>query len=238
MNDILVTKEMTTTSRIVAKSFGKSHRDVLRAIDNLDCSEEFTLRNFTQCNFVNEKNVSYRGYTISRDGFSFLCMGFTGKKAAKWKELFIEAFNMMERKILKDNDRQGWKAARLQGKAIRRSTTDTIKELVDYATSMGSKNAETYYANVTRMEYKALGLLEQSKSVTGNFRDTLDIMEIGYLQVAESIATVAIRQGLQDKLHYKDIYALAKQRVTEYAESILWIKLAQQGRITKHDQDT
>jgi len=225
---------MTTTSLQVAKSFEKAHKHVLRAIDNLDCSDEFRNKNFMKENIINSRGRQYESYSITRDGFSFLCMGFTGKKAAKWKELFIEAFNMMESKLLKDSDRQGWKAARLQGKAVRRSTTDTIKELVDYATSMGSKNAETYYANVTRMEYKALGLLEQSKSVTGNFRDTLDIMEIGYLQVAESVATVAIQQGLQDKLHYKDIYALAKQRVTEYAESILWIKLAQQSRITKN----
>lgn len=234
MESQLVTVNMTTTSLQVAKSFEKAHKHVLRAIDNLDCSDEFRNKNFMKENIINSRGRQYESYSITRDGFSFLCMGFTGKKAAKWKELFIEAFNMMESKLLKDNDRQGWKAARLQGKAVRRSTTDTIKELVDYATSMGSKNAETYYANVTRMEYKALGLLEQSKSVTGNFRDTLDIMEIGYLQVAESVATVAIQQGLQDKLHYKDIYALAKQRVTEYAESILWIKLAQQKRITKH----
>lgn len=34
--------------------------------------------------------------TITRDGFVFLAMGFTGKEAAQWKEAYIEAFNAME----------------------------------------------------------------------------------------------------------------------------------------------
>lgn len=38
-------------------------------------------------------------YYITRDGFMFLVMGFTGKTAAKWKEAYIKAFNEMEAKI-------------------------------------------------------------------------------------------------------------------------------------------
>ena len=33
-------------SRAVADRFNKQHKDVLRAIDNLECSEEFSRRNF------------------------------------------------------------------------------------------------------------------------------------------------------------------------------------------------
>ena len=47
MNDLLVTSEMETTSLIIAEHFGKAHKDVLRAIDNLSCSDEFSRRNFT-----------------------------------------------------------------------------------------------------------------------------------------------------------------------------------------------
>lgn len=35
----------------------------------------------------------YPAYRLTRDGFAFLAMGFTGKKAAAWKERFLEAFN-------------------------------------------------------------------------------------------------------------------------------------------------
>lgn len=38
-------------------------------------------------------------YYLTRDGFTFLAMGFTGKVAAKFKEAYIEAFNDMERRL-------------------------------------------------------------------------------------------------------------------------------------------
>jgi hypothetical protein len=34
-------------------------------------------------------------YEMTRDGFTFLAMGFTGKEAARWKEAYIAAFNAM-----------------------------------------------------------------------------------------------------------------------------------------------
>ncbi|WP_432442364.1 Rha family transcriptional regulator, partial [Campylobacter coli] len=41
----------------------------------------------------------YPYYNLTRDGFSLLAMGFTGKEALQWKILFIDAFNEMERII-------------------------------------------------------------------------------------------------------------------------------------------
>ena len=38
-------------------------------------------------------------YLLTRDGFSFLVMGFTGAKADEWKLKYIEAFNKMEQTI-------------------------------------------------------------------------------------------------------------------------------------------
>lgn len=35
-------------------------------------------------------------YYMTRDGFTFLAMGFTGKVAAQFKENYINAFNQME----------------------------------------------------------------------------------------------------------------------------------------------
>lgn len=92
-----------TTSMRVAEVFGKQHKDVLRAVKSLDCSEEFHKRNFA----LMQKSIKIGNgaerkspmYYITRDGFMFLVMGFTGKTAAKWKEAYIKAFNEMEAKI-------------------------------------------------------------------------------------------------------------------------------------------
>jgi Rha family phage regulatory protein len=224
MND-LVTNEMTTSSRIIAEYFGKAHRDVLKTIRAIECSAEFSLRNFAQRDFDNERGQTYQEYIITRDGFTILAMGFTGKKAMLWKEKFLTAFNAMESELIRERSNLDWKAARLQGKAVRRNTTDTIQDFVDYATTQGSVNAKMYYANLTKMEYKALDILEQSKQSSGNFRDTLDLMQIGFLQVAENIASAAMQKGMQDNLHYKEIYIFAKDKVTQYAHSVSWARL-------------
>jgi Rha family phage regulatory protein len=87
-----------TTSLLVAEKFGKRHDDVLRAIRNLECSEEFSLRNFTESNY-SLRGKNYPMYIISRDGFTFLVMGFNGLSASKFKEEYIDQFNKMEAAI-------------------------------------------------------------------------------------------------------------------------------------------
>ncbi|MFS1539540.1 MAG: Rha family transcriptional regulator [Candidatus Phlomobacter fragariae] len=90
-----------TTSQDVADYFGKRHDDVLKKIRNLDCSSDFTARNFTVC-FKNNKLQNGKPqpyYEMTKDGFVFLVMGFTGKKAAQFKEAYIAEFNRMEAEL-------------------------------------------------------------------------------------------------------------------------------------------
>ena len=222
MNDLVVMHEgkQMVSSQLVADKFEKAHRDVLRAIKNLDCSEEFKVRNFAQCSFKNKMNREYDGYMMTRDGFSFLCMGFTGKKAAEWKEAFINAFNSMEKQILQQNDSLEWKQARLQSKSARRSFTDVVKQFVEYATKQGSKSAVMYYTNITKMEYAALELTEKGQKLPKDFRDTLDCMDLCFLATAEQVAKNALQQGMEMEMHYKEIYQLAKERVFTYSETV------------------
>lgn len=209
-----------TTSIIVAKKFGREHRDVLRAIANLDCSDDFRERNFARTDYKSVQGHSKPMYRMTRDGFTFLCMGFTGDKAAKWKEAYIKAFNMMEDRLTQQNEALEWKQARLQGKAARKSVTDAIQRFVEYANNQGSKNAARYYSNITKMEYAALDLISQRETVPSNFRDTLDALDLAFLTTAEYIAKAAIEQGMTAGMDYKDIYTLAKQHVMRFADTV------------------
>jgi len=96
----LVHGKATTTSLKIAESFNKRHDTVLRAIQNMECSAEFRRRNFAESSYRNGQNKPQPMYTITRDGFSFLASGFTGKEAAQWKEKYIEAFNRLEQHAL------------------------------------------------------------------------------------------------------------------------------------------
>lgn len=96
----IIDGQITTTSNQVAAHFGKRHNMVLRAVRNLECSDEFRLRNFAQSSYINEQGKEQPRYRMTRDGFVFLAMGFTGKEAAQWKEAYIAAFNKMEAELL------------------------------------------------------------------------------------------------------------------------------------------
>lgn len=93
----------TCLSTDVARHFGKAHKDVLKAIRNLDCSPDFYQRNFAPViiEYQNGKGGTQKApaFRITRDGFVFLAGGFTGKKAAQFKESYIAAFNRMEAEL-------------------------------------------------------------------------------------------------------------------------------------------
>ena len=94
--------ESITTSLIVAEVFGKDHRHVLRDIENLTCSEEFRQSNFGLSSYTSIQNKELPAYEMTKDGFSFLVMGYTGEKAGQFKETFIIEFN--KREALLHND--------------------------------------------------------------------------------------------------------------------------------------
>lgn len=87
---------LKVSSKEVAQRFGKLHKNVLRDIRNLECSNDFFRLNFEpfKINSLDGDSVSH--VEMTRDGFTFLAMGFTGKSAAAWKERFIYTFNAME----------------------------------------------------------------------------------------------------------------------------------------------
>lgn len=94
----------TTTSTDVARHFGKRHDDVLKAVRNLIGQLDGEhLRNFAEASVEvvqpNGGKATYPAYRITRDGFTLLAMGFTGKKALTFKLAYIDAFNKMEAKL-------------------------------------------------------------------------------------------------------------------------------------------
>ncbi|MGR3754486.1 Rha family phage regulatory protein [Edwardsiella anguillarum] len=93
----VINGQAVTSSLAVSEYFKKPHKDVLSKISRLDCSVEFTERNFSLSEYIDASGRKLPCYQITRDGFAFLTMGFTGKRAARFKEAYITAFNQMER---------------------------------------------------------------------------------------------------------------------------------------------
>lgn len=87
--------QVKTTSLKVADIFNKQHKDVLRKLESLECSSDFNERNFTLVEYKDAKGENRPMYEMTKDGFMFLVMGFTGAAAAKIKEAYINTFNQM-----------------------------------------------------------------------------------------------------------------------------------------------
>lgn len=127
---------LITTSLDISRNFGKKHAHILRDIKNLECSKEFNESNFGLVYYTDAKGEQRPMYEITRDGFVFLCMGFTGSAAAQWKEKYIAAFNALEAE-----------AARLRAPASDRLKAAYLSARPDMArllryTEMGLNQAE------------------------------------------------------------------------------------------------
>lgn len=91
--------QAVTTTRSVSDFFGKRHADVIRRVETIDCSPEFTERNFALSDYQDPTGRTLPMYQITKNGFVFLVMGFTGKKAAQFKEAYIAEFDRMESEL-------------------------------------------------------------------------------------------------------------------------------------------
>lgn len=198
-------------SRDVAKTFGKTHRDVLRAIDNLILQEpDLRLRNFAQTvvdrrNPSGGKSIPSRVFDMDRDGLSLLAMGFTGPKALRWKLKYIEAFNLMEAAL-----REKASTFRARGGAphveIARECRLTMAQNLKMAKMMGLTGNQA-----------ALSANRATANLTGI--DTLSLMGVTHMDAPQNEALlsptdIAHRTGLRSAQEVNlELCALGLQHV-------------------------
>ncbi len=97
---------LKTNSLFVARVFDRRHDNVLMAIRNLECSEAFRLLNFKESSYLNAQGKVQAMVEMTFDGFMFLVMGFTGAKAAAFKEAYIAEFNRMRAELAEADQRR------------------------------------------------------------------------------------------------------------------------------------
>lgn len=171
--------KIVVSSRVVAENFGKQHGHVLRDIEKLmgNMGGEFDTPKL-ECEFFIESAYPLRGklykeYLLTRDGFSLLVMGFTGKEALQWKLKYIEAFNMMETKLKSQvpqlTEKQQLQLAILNGGEFERLEAlkqyealvtqpllDTIEEqkpCVEYVDAVSAQQDSVLVREVCKMAY-------------------------------------------------------------------------------------
>lgn len=206
-------KDTVCSSLEVAEHFEKRHADVIRAIENLIQND--STQNCAQCfkrsfykDMTGKKN---KMYFMNRDGFTFLTMGFTGKKANEWKWQYIEAFNRMEQ-LLAMKQTQVYQETRSYQKQIRKQEADTIKLYVEYAIKQGSSNAARYYSSLSRLADKAAGI---------EYREYATLQQLNNLALIENIITQCITNGIELQEPYKNIYCTCKAKLDQFSKIVL-----------------
>ena len=123
----------------------------------------------------------------------------------QFKKNLVRAFVQM-RKLLLEKQTQDWQETRQLSKIVRLQATDIIKELVDYAITQGSQNADMLY-----MVYSKL-----VKSMAGyQNRDCSRVEVLTKVIWFEQVIRTVIKEEMLKQSYYKDIYQRAKKEIAE-----------------------
>lgn len=233
----IVGSEPMTSTLVVAKGMNLDHRAVMTLVDKYkEKLESFGFVTFemskrgagggsgraTRTAWINEGQTVF---LISLMRNSKIVVEF---KQSLTKEFFRQ--RRMIAHLLTQRQNKAWLEQRAQGKLSRREETDTIKEFVGYCKAQGSNNAERYYTNISKMENKALFFLEQRFP---NIRDVLSGQQLQVVASADIAVARALRFGMEEKMHYKDVYQLAKKRIEEFAEIVGKTPIPTEGLVLK-----
>jgi Rha family phage regulatory protein len=213
-NELVIVKDdhTYTTSRTVAEIFGKSHKNVLQAIDFLknDVDAEFSRLNF-QPRKYQLRGRSYPEYLISKDGFALLAMGFTGKRAMQFKVTYIKAFNHMQEVVTK----------RLYGDGV---TLSELKRKVKWQTSwnlFGTDNTPVYLLSEV-LNYLGYSSINQGAKI--KYQHMFRLIE-GRLWAHEEFVKMKIKQRAALNLRNQVNEACKRIELAEAEKEIAIAKL-------------
>ncbi len=194
MNQALVSLENgipSTTSLKVSEVFHKRHDAVIRDIRKLqdNTPESFHAHNFVE--MVHEVQIGSGAirqatmYTMTRDGFTLLVMGYTGKEAMRFKLEYIEAFNAMEKELM-----------RRQNSSLPPADRSDLKALVDAKLSicpahMQGKARSELWARFNR-HFRIAEYAQLPQAKMAEARDYIIMLELNALRAVETRKAAAL----------------------------------------------
>jgi len=229
MNNLLTIKKDTIyiATDILAKELERQHKIIYNLV-NVYKKEIETLG---ALHFENVPNSGEKGggtkkiYYLNKKQYIFLITNMRTKAnekttVMKAKLAIADRFVEMEKWILEQKTQkqnEQYIETRNQSKIGRRQETDVIKIFIEYAKSQGSKSADKYYMNFSKMENAAFFIIQERFK---NTREILDMEQVQKIAFADIVIRNALLEGMEKEMFYKDIFQLAKKRVLEAANSL------------------
>ena len=207
MNDLVFLKkdDAFTDSLVIAEGTGIEHRKIKDAIrKHKDQMEKFgKLSAPYKAESTGGRPEEYFVLNETQATFLITLLKNTETVVA-FKARLVEQFYEM-RKFIAERHTADWIETRRQGKLTRRSETDVIKQLVEYAKNQGSSHADMLYVTYSRLANKMAGI--------ENGRDNATTYQLSNLDLCEHVILHIIRAGITANLHYKEIYQNCKGRL-------------------------
>jgi len=182
---------------------------------------------FTNSSYINSRGKEYIRFELTRKGFDYVALSFTGKKARQYKRYYIDEFHNKESTIKSNKEIASKHKAipfmvelREEGKKCRKELMDSIQKFdVPLGVEVGKDEAEFLrlrIINYTKMINKLLNI-KTSKGVVA--RDILEGRELLRLEDVELKASRLIEKHHTDKdMDYKKLYQRVKVKLEEYCE--------------------
>ena len=229
-NSVVVVKnnELFVGTWDLAQGFQVSHKSLLNRINKY--KKEFDSFGFVVSQIprmTGKKGQQINEFLLTEEQSTFLVTLLRNSplvlkfKIHLTKEFFRQRKEIMKLLAVVNNQQRNaeWLEKRRTGKIDRRIETDVIKEFIQYAIGQGSEHAPTYYPNISTMENKCL-FLNLMKGQFKNLRDVVSGISLSKLQMADRIVAKALREGMDRKMYYKDIFQMTKARVESFADLV------------------
>ncbi len=212
---IVKNNEIFTTSLVISEGVGLEHRAVISLLKKYSNTD--TLSTFEMSKVSTHGRPVEVAYLTEIQATFLITLMKNSESVVKFKEKLTHSF-FKQRKLLQQLLSQkynaDWIEKREKTKVMRRECTDVIQRFVAYAKEQGSKSAEKYYMNLTRMELTGLFILEQKYP---NARDIMSMRQLNLIEMADEVIANALDDGMKQELFYKECYVLAKERISQLA---------------------
>lgn len=211
---ILKNDDIFTNSMIIAKGTDNEHKSVVSLIKKYKSKfEKFGNFRFSDLKSTNPKGGRPTRIYFLNEPQATLLITFLDNTdiVVDFKVELVKQFYQM-RQLLLEKQTQMWKETRKNTKTIRIEETSWIKKFVEYAKSQGSKNADKYYINFSRLANKAAG-------VNSKARDMANTSRLNNLALTENMIISVIRDGIHRKIPYKSLYQNCKRKVNIFFEA-------------------
>lgn len=210
MNDLVYLKadDVFTDSLVIANATNNSHHAVTQIIrKHAKRLERFGGLQFSHLKCQNPNGGRPSKIYLLNEPQATLLITFlqnTDEVADFKVELVRQFFEM--RKFIAERHTELWVETRKQGTITRKSETDMIQQLVEYAREQGSEHANKLYLTYSKLANKLAGI---------KGRDNATVRQLNVLSIFENIILEMIRSGMEKGLNYKQIYKECKDRCIE-----------------------